>query len=46
MPVDPVCGIELSEELATVLEFNDKKIYFCSYKSRESSLQKDFSKKT
>ena len=27
--VDPVCGIELSEDLATILDYNDKKIYFC-----------------
>lgn len=29
MPIDPVCGIELDEELATVLEFDDRKLYFC-----------------
>jgi YHS domain-containing protein len=29
VPVDPVCGIELTEDLATILDFNNKKIYFC-----------------
>jgi YHS domain-containing protein len=29
MPVDPVCGIELDELLATVLEHQGKKYYFC-----------------
>ncbi|VFJ15409.1 Cation-transporting ATPase [Candidatus Nitrosocosmicus franklandus] len=24
-----MCGIELAEDLATVLEFNGKKFYFC-----------------
>jgi len=27
--VDPVCGIELSEDLTTILDYKDKKIYFC-----------------
>jgi len=30
MPVDPVCGIELDETLATILEHRGKKYYFCS----------------
>ena len=29
MPVDPVCGIEMDEELATIHEYNGKKYYFC-----------------
>ena len=29
VPVDPVCGIELSEDLATILEHDGKRIYFC-----------------
>lgn len=29
VPVDPVCGIELSEDLATILEHDGRKIYFC-----------------
>ncbi len=29
VPIDPVCGIELEEELATILEHNNKTYYFC-----------------
>jgi YHS domain-containing protein len=29
VPVDPVCGIELDEELATTFEYNNKKLFFC-----------------
>jgi YHS domain-containing protein len=29
MPVDPVCGIEMDEDLATIHEYNGKKYYFC-----------------
>ncbi len=29
MPIDPVCGIEMDEELATVLEFEGKVYFFC-----------------
>ncbi|RNJ76468.1 MAG: YHS domain-containing protein [Nitrosopumilus sp. B06] len=29
MPVDPVCGIELDEELALPYEHKGKKFYFC-----------------
>jgi len=29
MPVDPVCGIELDEEIALVHEHNGSKYYFC-----------------
>ncbi len=29
MPIDPVCGIELDEELATTLEFDNRKLFFC-----------------
>ncbi len=29
MPIDPVCGIEMDEDLATIHEHNGKKYYFC-----------------
>ena len=29
MPIDPVCGIEMTEELTSVYEFKGKKYYFC-----------------
>ncbi|HEY7757147.1 MAG TPA: YHS domain-containing protein [Nitrososphaeraceae archaeon] len=29
MPVDPVCGIEMDEDLATIHEYNGRKYYFC-----------------
>ena len=29
MPVDPVCGIELDEDLALLHEHDGKKFYFC-----------------
>lgn len=29
MPIDPVCGIEMDEELATIHEYGGKKYYFC-----------------
>ena len=29
VPVDPVCGIELDEEIALVHEHNGTKYYFC-----------------
>jgi YHS domain-containing protein len=29
VPIDPVCGIEMTEELASVYEFKGKKYYFC-----------------
>ncbi|MCY4251712.1 MAG: YHS domain-containing protein [Thaumarchaeota archaeon] len=29
MPVDPVCGIELDEEIALVHEHKGAKYYFC-----------------
>jgi len=29
VPVDPVCGIELDEDLALLHEHNGKKFYFC-----------------
>ncbi len=29
MPVDPVCGIELEENLALIHEHDGKKYYFC-----------------
>ncbi len=30
MPVDPVCGIEMDEKLATILTLKGKNYYFCS----------------
>ena len=30
MPVDPVCGIELDEDLALLHDHDGKKFYFCS----------------
>jgi YHS domain-containing protein len=30
MPVDPVCGIEMDEKLATRLNHQGKNYYFCS----------------
>jgi len=29
MPIDPVCGIEMDEDLAISLEYDKKKYYFC-----------------
>ncbi|NOJ30072.1 MAG: cation-transporting ATPase [Nitrososphaeraceae archaeon] len=29
MPIDPVCGIELDEELATIYKYNGEIYYFC-----------------
>ena len=29
MPIDPVCGIEMDEVLATIFEHHGKKYYFC-----------------
>ena len=29
MPIDPVCGIELEEDLAITHEHDGKKFYFC-----------------
>ncbi|AIF70154.1 hypothetical protein PAP_08870 [Palaeococcus pacificus DY20341] len=30
MPIDPVCGMEVSEETELKLEYNGKVYYFCS----------------
>ena len=30
MPIDPVCGIEMDEELAVSLKHKEKVYYFCS----------------
>jgi YHS domain-containing protein len=29
MPIDPVCGIEMDEDLAVTLEHKNKKYFFC-----------------
>jgi YHS domain-containing protein len=29
MPIDPVCGIEMDEDLAVTLEHQNKKYFFC-----------------
>ncbi|MDF2737494.1 MAG: hypothetical protein K0S93_1351 [Nitrososphaeraceae archaeon] len=29
MPIDPVCGIEMDEELAVSLKHDNKTYYFC-----------------
>jgi YHS domain-containing protein len=29
MPVDPVCGIEMEQELAIILSHKNKTYYFC-----------------
>ena len=31
MPVDPVCGIDLDEELALIHDQDGKKFYFCCH---------------
>ena len=40
MPVDPVCGIELDEELALIHDHNGKKVYFCCSGCRKIFLKK------
>jgi len=30
LPIDPVCGIEMDEKLATICEHKGKDYYFCS----------------
>ena len=40
MPVDPVCGIELDEELALIHDHDGKKVYFCCSGCRRIFLKK------
>ncbi len=40
VPVDPVCGIELDEELALVHEYKGKEYYFCCDGCRKIFLKK------
>jgi YHS domain-containing protein len=40
VPVDPVCGIELDEELALIHDHDGKKVYFCCSGCRRIFLKK------
>jgi len=40
VPVDPVCGIELDEELALLHDHNGKKFYFCCNGCRQIFVKK------
>ena len=40
MPVDPVCGIELDENLALIHEHQGKKYYFCCNGCRKIFIKK------
>ncbi len=40
VPVDPVCGIELSEELAVTHEYDGKKLFFCCNGCRKIFIRK------
>jgi len=40
VPVDPVCGIELDENLAVAHEYDGKKIFFCCNGCRRIFLKK------
>jgi len=40
MPVDPVCGIEMDEKLATALTLQGKSYYFCSEGCKKIFLKK------
>jgi len=40
VPVDPVCGIELDEELALIHDHDGKKVYFCCAGCRRIFLKK------
>ena len=40
MPVDPVCGIELDEELALLHEHDGKNFYFCCNGCRKIFIKK------
>ncbi len=40
MPVDPVCGIEMAEDIALVHEFDGKKYFFCCNGCRKIFVKK------
>ena len=40
MPVDPVCGIELDEDLAVPYEYKNKKLHFCCDGCRKLFIKK------
>ncbi|MDH3735955.1 MAG: YHS domain-containing protein [Nitrosopumilus sp.] len=40
MPVDPVCGIELDEDLALLHEYDGKNFYFCCNGCRRIFIKK------
>ena len=40
MPVDPVCGIELDENLALIHEHQGKKYFFCCNGCRKIFIKK------
>ena len=40
MPVDPVCGIEMDEDIATIHEFDGKKYFFCCNGCRKIFMKK------
>jgi len=40
VPVDPVCGIELDEELAVLYEHGGKNFYFCCDGCRKLFIKK------
>jgi YHS domain-containing protein len=40
MPVDPVCGIELDEDLALIHDHNGKNFYFCCDGCRKIFIKK------
>jgi len=40
VPVDPVCGIEMDEDIAVVHELDGKKYFFCSDGCRKIFVKK------
>ena len=40
MPVDPVCGIEMDEDIATIHELDGKKYFFCCDGCRKIFIKK------
>jgi len=40
MPVDPVCGIELDEDIALIHDHNGKNFYFCCNGCRKIFIKK------
>ena len=40
MPVDPVCGIEMDEDIALVHEFDGKKYFICCNGCRKIFVKK------